>query len=259
MSRPAVGPPRGLLARPGGEGEHVRVAPAPVLAPWIAHFWSVRWDRTTPLEVETLPHPTTHLVVEHGRMEVRGVSTRRFVRTLVGRGHAFGIKLRPATLTALWVHGTLREERAPITRLFGREAAGWARALDAAPNLEAALAIAEPFLAARLRELPAENASLRDLVERMERDRGLTSVEDVAHLAGVTPRTLERRFRAHVGLGPKWVLKRYRLHEAAARLLAPRPPTLARLARELGYFDQAHFTRDFRAMVGRPPSALVRR
>ena len=39
-------------------------------------------------------------------------------------------------------------------------------------------------------------------------------------------------------------------------LAEPGSPSLARIAAELGYADQAHLTRDFRATLGRPPSAL---
>lgn len=59
-------------------------------------------------------------------------------------------------------------------------------------------------------------------------------------------------------MSPKWVIQRYRLHEAAAQLTSGRPPTLAALAAALGYFDQAHFARDFKSIVGAAPSAYRR-
>lgn len=71
---------------------------------------------------------------------------------------------------------------------------------------------------------------------------------------GVSLRPLQRHFLRYVGVNPKWVIQRYRLHEAAERLKAG-PVDLASLALELGYFDQAHFTRDFRAIVGMSPGA----
>jgi AraC-like DNA-binding protein len=52
------------------------------------------------------------------------------------------------------------------------------------------------------------------------------------------------------------VIKRYRLHEAAARLGGA--VDMAALALELGYFDQAHFIRDFKAVVGQPPGRYAR-
>lgn len=67
-------------------------------------------------------------------------------------------------------------------------------------------------------------------------------------------RTLQRLFRRHVGVGPKWVLQRYRLHEAIEQLADRREVDWSRFAVDHGYFDQAHFIADFRAVVGRSPS-----
>lgn len=53
------------------------------------------------------------------------------------------------------------------------------------------------------------------------------------------------------------MLKRFR-HQDAADALAEEIPSLARVAAELGYFDQSHFAADFRAATGRAPSQHVR-
>nr|WP_254625240.1 MULTISPECIES: helix-turn-helix transcriptional regulator [unclassified Myxococcus] len=78
-------------------------------------------------------------------------------------------------------------------------------------------------------------------------------MEQVAALAGLEPRNLQRRFSAAVGVSPKWVIQRYRLHEAAEQLARADAPDMASLALQLGYFDQSHFIRDFKALVGRAP------
>jgi AraC-like DNA-binding protein len=51
---------------------------------------------------------------------------------------------------------------------------------------------------------------------------------------------------------------RYRLHEAVERLKGPKPPSLAALAADLGYTDQAHFARNFKAVVGRTTAEFAR-
>jgi AraC-like DNA-binding protein len=82
-------------------------------------------------------------------------------------------------------------------------------------------------------------------------------VTDVAAEHGVSARTLQRLFRRHVGVSPKWVLQRYRLHEAAERMASGEATDLAALALDLGYADQAHFGNDFRRYVGVPPTAYA--
>jgi AraC-like DNA-binding protein len=97
------------------------------------------------------------------------------------------------------------------------------------------------------------------LVSRITRtlltDRSISRVDDAARRFGLSMRTLQRLFQTYVGVSPKWVLGRYRLHEAAARLAAGSPgSTWADVAAELGYFDQSHFIRDFTRAVGSTPA-----
>ena len=66
-------------------------------------------------------------------------------------------------------------------------------------------------------------------------------------------RELDHLFREYVGVKPKWVLERIRLHEAAERM-ADGESDWPALALDLGYFDQAHFIKAFKAVVGRSPA-----
>ncbi len=67
-------------------------------------------------------------------------------------------------------------------------------------------------------------------------------------------RSLQRLFGDYVGVSPKWVMRRARLHEAALRADGGEPVDWAALAIDLGYADQAHLTREFTATIGVPPS-----
>lgn len=65
----------------------------------------------------------------------------------------------------------------------------------------------------------------------------------------LNPRAYDQQFELH---------RRFRVHEAAERVKAGAPPDWTGLALELGYFDQAHFIRDFRSQVGRTPAEYAR-
>jgi transcriptional regulator GlxA family with amidase domain len=90
-------------------------------------------------------------------------------------------------------------------------------------------------------------------------DRGLVRVDQVAALGPMSVRSLQRLFATYVGVSPKAVLARYRLQDAAAAIDAGDGDDLAGLAASLGWFDQAHFSRDFRSVVGVTPSAYLQR
>ena len=57
----------------------------------------------------------------------------------------------------------------------------------------------------------------------------------------------------YVGFSPKWLIQRARLQEAAQSLAESDAPTIASLAASLGYADQAHFSREFKRVIGMPP------
>jgi AraC-like DNA-binding protein len=96
------------------------------------------------------------------------------------------------------------------------------------------------------------------MVERAAADAAITRADQLAAAYDVGLRRLQRLFAEHVGVGPKWVIRRYRLHEAAARAADGGDLDLVRLAADLGYSDQAHLTRDFTAIVGVSPARYAR-
>lgn len=264
---PKEGVGRGVLhprAR-AGKFQVERFHASGALAPYVEHYWTVSWDLTgePPFEQVTLPHPSVHFFVERGRSELVGVLTGRFTRVLEGRGRGFGAKLRPGCFRP-WVGGEVSrftDRRLPLAEVFPSLSAPAveeavlggddARApADMAAALQRVLEALEPRLDERALEVAA-------LVDEVARDPTLLRVEALAARAGLSSRALQALFRRYVGVGPKWVLERYRLHEAADALVAGEP--LADLSARLGYADQAHFTRAFRTVVGETPAAYARR
>jgi transcriptional regulator GlxA family with amidase domain len=88
-------------------------------------------------------------------------------------------------------------------------------------------------------------------------DRSLRTLADLVTASGIGARTLQRLFTEHVGVSPTWVLRRYRLQEAAETVRDGRPVLWAQVAADLGYSDQAHLVRDFRAAIGTTPAAYA--
>src|SRR5262245_50220902 len=65
----------------------LRYWPSADLAPFVEHYWLVRWDLSEPRVAETIPAPSIHMVLESsGTGEIVGVMRKRFTRTLEGRG-----------------------------------------------------------------------------------------------------------------------------------------------------------------------------
>jgi AraC-like DNA-binding protein len=250
---------RGIL-EPGAAAAHfqlTRLPPSPDLAPFVERHWIVAWDLRgrPPFTQEVLPHPCVNLVVEPGLAAVHGVGSGRFARELRMRGRAVGVKFRPGGFRPFvdFDIAELTGRDRPLHVMFGAAGAALAEAIEATPDERAATGVMERFLRAR-RPAPDPNVELiARLAREMLRDPALTRVDELAARAELSPRRLQRLFRRYVGVSPKWMLKRYRLHEAAERIAEGRAGDWTALALELGYADQAHFINDFRALVGRTP------
>lgn len=241
-----------------------RSLPSEDLAAFIRHYGSVQWDLRSPFAADTLPDPAGRIEIEVQsgvcRAEVVGLRPGRYGNLRTGRGRFFVVQFRAATLQPLLgaAMSSLTERALPVAFVLGSQADAWVRALRRARSAEAQFALTESFLREVLPALPAPVAAMRDVVERIGVDPTLCRVEQVAEMAALDIRTLQRRFRAYVGIHPKWVIQRYRLQEAAQQLRAAATVDLARLAADLGYADQAHFARDFRRVVGRSPGNFAR-
>ena len=238
-----------------------RFPPAPDLAALVERHWLVTWALPEGREasVTLLPHPCVNLVLDGDRLAVAGVGRERFTYVYRGVGRVFGVKFRPgAFLPFLGAPvSTITDVTMPAERVWGPAVGGLAREMAALPHVEQLIAAAEGFLRARW---PAEDPQVElvgRIVTTLLHDREIARVEDVARRFGLRLRTLQRLFARYVGVSPKWVLRRYRLHEAAAALAREQDRPWAEVAAELGYFDQSHFIRDFTAAIGLTPVAYA--
>ena len=242
----------------------------PALAPFVERWWSVRWDRTgqPPFRSEVLSHPSVNLSVETGThprfgvelpaVLVHGVVPRRFTVDLAGVGRVTAAKFRPGGWTAFSGQPAAVGSVTPLAARPGLDPTRLLADVLAHEDDEARTATLAAALLRVAPEPPAEFLELGALLAEMAADRSLQRVDQVAARAGLGVRSVQRRFAWWVGVSPKAVLARYRLQDAAAAIDAGEDD-LAGLAASLGWFDQAHFSRDFRGTVGVPPSVYLAR
>lgn len=255
---------RGVLrpAWAAGKFSLRRRDPPDDLAPFLDFCWIVRWDlRGEPAyEQAILPHPNVNLAFEAGGAAVYGVDTKIFARRLTGAGKALGLRFRPGgfrpfTATAV---AALTDRVVPAGEFFGDAAARACRAVLAAADDEQMTGAALRLLRAAAPAADPVALEIAAGVERITSDPAIRRVGQLAGLFGVSERQVQRLFTEYVGVSPKWVLRRARLHEAALRADAGEPVSWSELAADLGYADQAHLTRDFTATIGVPPAAYAR-
>jgi AraC-like DNA-binding protein len=257
---------RGILRWPPKEGKfsHLRRLPATNLMPWIERYWMVSWDVQEPCLQETLPHPSVFLVFENGTSVIHGVNPGRFSTMLEGRSAVFGVKFRPGGFRPFLKSpvAALLNRSVPASDVFGPEIgqleALWKPA-SCSRNLEKLIQASNAFFQARVPEPDRTMDLATKLVQQILETSEIRTVDDLVERSGIGKRSLQRIFNEYIGVTPKWVIRRYRLHELVCRLDAGEDLELSQVALELGYFDQSHLINDFRSIVGCSPTKYRQR
>jgi AraC-like DNA-binding protein len=235
-----------------------RYLPATGLAAFLDHFWIVEWDLgdRPPHVQRTLPYPCVHLVFDRARSGVWGVPTGAFDYELKGAGRVCGLRFRPGAFRPLLgrpLH-TITDRVLALSEVFPWDDAAFQDEVLAGADDAAMIGTATRLLAPHLPAPDPQVERIAAILRTVETTPGLTQVEQLAAGAGMGVRSLQQLFSEYLGVSPKWVVRRFRLHEAADRLAGGEELDLSALALSLGYFDQAHFTSDFRKLVGDTPA-----
>lgn len=229
---------------------HAYPSPSPDLAHYIDHYWVVSWSYHEPYRQLIVPYPNVHLTFRDGVATVNGVASGHQIKTLAGDGGVFGVAFRPGCFRPfLGASVSLITDRS----IDAREVFG--------PDLPHSVDVGtvERFLRAHLPTPDARTTEAADIVATIIAKSEITRVDTLAEYLDMSIRQLQRLFAEYVGIGPKWVIRRYRLHEVTERLAKGTKVDWTSLASELGYADQAHFVRDFKNMFGEPPTWYAQR
>lgn len=179
-----------------------------------------------------------------------------------GRARGFSVELTPSWSRFAW----LRAARAAAGAAPHELALLLARLRQELDTRDAARALAVEGLALELAAWTTRTGDaaaerfipplLRRAMERLRADAEPPTCAALAEDAGLAPDAFARAFRRHVGASVGQFARRARLERARAALAGPRP--LSELALAAGFYDQSHFTRQFKAAFGLPPSAYRR-
>ncbi|MBD3921869.1 helix-turn-helix transcriptional regulator [Paenibacillus sp. PR3] len=242
----------------------MRYSPAPALAPYIEHYWTVQWDLRgqAPFSQNVLSYPNVNLSFENesGRRftGVYGVPRAVYTRHLQDTGMVLGIKFRPGGFYPVWGQpvSQLTGQIIPAHQLFREPVTQIEEQIWEQDSGERMAQLAEQWLLTRLPSQPDPNTQLvNDIVEAAISNREMTQVERMAVQFNMSTRALQRLFSRYVGVSPKWVIQRFRIQEAAELMENGGVTDWAALTQQLGFFDQAHFIKAFKSLIGKSPDA----
>ena len=253
-----------------------RYPAGPEVQRWVENYWVLHWDFPdgTSYDSQVLPHPACTLSIERGSARpeskghpvvLAGVVTRRFEVQLTGRAWVLGIKFRPGGIAAMTGRSARpwRDAVLPATSAVPADLVGALAELSEHRPEQDCISAAEAALsrwAAASRQHDEDRFQLLlGILGDMLGDRTLLRVDQIAERHGISTRAVQRLFDHYIGVGPKWVLARYRIHDAVEMLDNGFSGSLTDLAHQHGWYDQAHFNRDFTRLVGVTPSSYRQR
>jgi AraC-like DNA-binding protein len=265
---------------PLGEWEYVFADPAPALAGLVRRYCAYRERTPGPLRRRELPGAQVVLIVDLGpalRVHHRdrpGRSTRHEGGFAAGLDDGFTLVETAGEMRGVQVDLTLLGAR----RLLGREVAALAGEVVsladlAAPSLRALgerlgnlegwaerFAALDELLAAAAAQAAPAPRWLGWAAERILAASGRVEVSALARQAGYSRKHVAETFRAELGMTPRRLARLVRFERLLAELrAAPRDADWTCAALAHGYYDQAHFVREFRAFAGLTPGELRRR
>jgi AraC-like DNA-binding protein len=245
--------------------------PDPKLARFIEHYWFVTSDDgPVDLRVDVFVDARADLIFNVGAPYVRSViggeqreiassnldaqrlmpiriEQRGLVRTTGVRFRLGG--LAPFVIAPL---ASFTDRTVAPAALLGDDADALDRTIRETPDLDAQARALDAFFVAALAGSPDLEGFWRAIDVATE-TRGAATVDAMADAAAVSSRHLERLFARHLGVTPKTLARVQRFQHALGALMREPEGTLADVAAEAGYFDQAHFIKDFRRMTGGVP------
>ena len=220
-----------------------------------------------------IPEPGLHLGVRYrgaaslvdgdratrlGDLVVTGLrSSARTIRTHAGGGIVVAL-FRPAGAAAVF--------STPLHELFGatvpldaliarRDAARLGERIAEPADRAQRVAIVEDFLAAQV-SLAVRDPVVDAAIAALTASHGAVRIAALADQLGISQDPLEKRFRRIVGGSPKQLASLLRVRRAIE--LGRAGASWSTVAYRAGYFDQSHFIREFRAIVGLPPTRFFR-
>lgn len=226
------------------------IAPPPALQALVACVWVSHGGET-----QVLPDACVDVVLSGGRLVVAGPATAAVMAEETPGQHRVGVRFRVgAAGVALGLPvAELRDQGVGLEELWGSSARRVEERVMRAGTRKDALLALIGGLAPRLPQPQDLDHEVRRAVVAVARG------DDPARRAGLSERQLRRRFEAAVGYGPATLARVLRFQRFLRAADHTPDASLARLAADAGYADQAHLAREAKRLSGATPSELLAR
>jgi len=237
----------------------IRTPPCAALQSLIEFFYEISWNMSAGEKqlIESLPAPTVHLIFMNGEAEISGPIMRRFSYLMENKGYLFGAKFWPGSIRTICdTHlSNLTDKRLPAERILGNSVFPVAKEFFCSDQADERLSIVQNYLLSLYKPNDEKLPIIKKIFEDIDQQKTIFTVAQLAVLQQMTVRSLQRLFKEYIGVSPKWAIQLFRLREAAQQMESQSRINFSQLALELGYSDQAHFSKHFKRITGKTPKS----
>ncbi|BBH23037.1 AraC family transcriptional regulator [Paenibacillus baekrokdamisoli] len=254
----------GVLNLRGAEKKFqlTRHTPSEEVGFFVKHFWVVSWDLTgqEPYSQDVIPNPCVNLIIENNRTGIFGASTDKYSHSLKEKGLVFGAKFKPGGFYPFIKRPVSQLMNNPmnVKDIFDIDASTLEKMILSQEEEGTMVELAERFIQQKLPERDSNIILVNQVIDRIIEDQEITKVDHICQRFKMNKRKLQRLFDQYVGVSPKWVIKLYRLQHAAGQMDTDHNHDWLKLSMDLGYYDQSHFIKDFKTIIGKTPDEYVR-
>lgn len=241
-----------------------KISPSIALSPFVDHFWMI--------DIQEKDLPFTHTILPYAwfelffNLEDSSAGAGKYIGQLsksLAIYHqkpyrAVGISLKPSAANALF--------SVPANELIDQHL-NWSdldvhsklhEQLLEAKNTEAIICLLEGYLYKKLRNYELDQMSVY-LSQRIAHQSCYAIDTSLFSTIGLSRRRIEQRFLETVGVSMSMYLRKSRFDAAVDCLAQGNTKTLTQVGLDLGYYDQAHFSREFKAFAAMSPKQYQKR
>jgi AraC-like DNA-binding protein len=253
-----------------------KYTPCTALQPYVMcyYVWEQQEAFAEKLEVHSPPNGLGGMVFNYGdtcysrndkgRWEplpasfIAGQFSRNYTLLLGRKAGMVGVAFLPAGLSHLLgiPMVTFTDQRLDLALVLGLNAALLEEQVLESADRHERIKVLERFLLARLCKLTVKTDVVDQAVASIVQQKGILSINRLSDSLCISPRQFRRRFVEKVGISPK-LFSRIKRFNYISGLSSAASVSWMDIVHEGGYYDQAHFIRDFCDFSGKKPSDFV--
>jgi len=229
--------------------------PSELLEKYINSYWIAYNPTQETIDVPIVPDGCIDIICKNSKLFLSGLMEFTQIVAIEPKDHYFGIQFKPYAVAMLLdedisvfndelilLEGVNSDLTKELQKIFEMDAKPYGLMNDYFKN----------FFADKEVEF-----FVLEAIELIKTSHGNITVMALCEKLGIHQKRLERLFVALVGVSPKKFAKIVRFHSTHRVLSEEGMDNLSQKVLEKGYFDQAHFNRDFKKFTGVTPSSKL--